>query len=261
MVFSLPRYIVFIVTVLILTAVQVRGQIYTESVTTGISAVKQRTRSYYMPGMFRVVQDNGDIMIMRFDRDLWISVDSRRKEYWQMTFSELESKMKGMESQMDAAMQQMQNQLASMPPEQRKMMEQMMGRQLGSTGGGGRLEVKQGGKSRTISGFRCTQYSVTEDGKEVLVLWTTKGVKEFGRMRKDYKRFSRSMAGMTGSKKGGGADSLSRAWVEVMKAVDGFPMEHESAGSKTTVTKLERRSTPAAAFEPPSGHKEVPPPF
>jgi hypothetical protein len=261
MAFSLPRYIVFTFVVLVLTAIHARGQIYTESVATGRSVGEQRTQSYYMPGMFKFVQDNGDITIMRFDKDLWIAVDGRRKEYWQMTFSELESKMKGMASQMDAAMQQMQDQLASMPPEQRKMMEQMMGRQLGSTGGRGRLEVKQGGKSRTISGFRCTRYSVTEGGKEVLVLWTTKGVKEFGRMRKDYEKFSKSMAGMTGSKKRGDTGSLSRAWVEAMKAVDGFPMEHESAGVKTTVTKLERRSTPAGAFEPPSGHKKVPPPF
>jgi hypothetical protein len=52
-----------------------------------------------------------------------------------------------------------------------------------------------------------------------------------------------------------------RAWAEAMKSIDGFPMETESAGSKTAVTKLERRPTLAGEFEAPAGFKKVPPPF
>jgi hypothetical protein len=52
-----------------------------------------------------------------------------------------------------------------------------------------------------------------------------------------------------------------RAWAEAMKSIDGFPMETESAGSKTAVTKLERRPAPANEFEAPAGFKKVPPPF
>ena len=57
------------------------------------------------------------------------------------------------------------------------------------------------------------------------------------------------------------AAAQTRAWAEAMKAIDGFPMETESAGSRTTVTKLERKPTPASEFEPPAGRKKVPPPF
>jgi hypothetical protein len=210
-----------------------------------------------MPQMFKFVQDDGSSIIMRFDRDLWISADSKKKEYWQMTFAELETKMKATGAQMDSAMEQMQKQLESMPPEQRKMVEQMMKQQLGGGASGGKLEVRKGGPSRTIGGFSCARYAVAESGKEILVLWTAKDVREFAAMRRDYEKFARSMAAMRGAQAG----SLSRAWSEAMKVIDGFPMETESAGSKTTVTKLERKSTPAGEFEAPAGWKRVPPPF
>jgi len=53
----------------------------------------------------------------------------------------------------------------------------------------------------------------------------------------------------------------SRPEPEAKKAIDGLPMEMESTGSKTTVTKLERKPTPASEFEPPAGYKKVPRPF
>lgn len=77
-------------------------------------------------------------------------------------------------------------------------------------------------------------------------------------MRKDYERFAKSIAAMRPSS---GADTQMRAWAEAMKSIDGFPMETESAGSKTAVTKLERRPTPANEFEAPAGFEKVPPPF
>ncbi len=233
------------------------AQIYTES-TTSAGGKKRSAQSYYMPGMFKFVQDDGSTVIMRFDRDYWIGADGRKKEYWQMTFTELEAKMKNMGAQMDAAMQQMQKKLESMPPEQRKKIEQMMGSQLGGKSPSGPLAVKKGGPARTIAGLTCTRFSVTESGNEVLVLWTARDVPEFAAMRKDYERFSRSMATM---RRSSGSDTQTRAWAEAMQAIEGFPMETESEGSKTTVTKLERRPTPAGEFEAPAGFKKIPPPF
>jgi hypothetical protein len=256
MIFAFLKYFVWFGGVLFLLSAEARGQIYTEGVTSSAGGQK-RSQSYYMPQMFKFVQDDGSSIIMRFDRDLWISADGKKKEYWQMTFAELETRMKGMGAQRDSAMQQMQKQMESMTPEQRKMVEQMMGKQFGGGGSDGPLEIRKGGPSRTISGFSCTRYAVTENGKEVLVLWTARDVREFAAMRRDYEKFARSMAAMRGSQAG----SLSRAWTEAMKVIDGFPMETESAGSKTTVTKLEKKSTPAGEFEAPAGSKKVPPPL
>jgi len=256
MIFAFVRYFTCFAGILVLLSTEARGQIYTESVTSS-GGQKRSVQSYYMPRMFKFVQDDGTAMIMRFDKDLWISADSKKKEYWQMTFAELETKMKGMGTQVNSAMQEMQKQLESMPPEQRRMAEEMMKQHMGGGGSAGQLDVKTGNQSRTIGGYPCSRYAVTENGKEILVLWTTKDVREFAAMRKDYEKFARSMAAMRGSQAG----SLGRAWTEAMKAVDGFPMETESAGSKTTVTKLEKKSTPAGEFEVPAGWKKVPAPF
>jgi hypothetical protein len=233
------------------------AQLYTESTTLAGGQTKT-SQSYYMPGMFKFVQDDGSTVIIRFDREYWIGADTRKKEYWQMTFAELEAKMKTFGVQMDAAVQQMQKQLESMPPDQRQKIEQMMDSQLGAKGASGPLAVKKGGPARTIAGLASTRLSVTESGKEILVLWTARDVPEFTAMRKDYEKFARSMAAMRPSS---GADTQTRAWAEAMKTIDGFPMETESAGSKTTVTKFERKRTPASDFEAPAGYKKVPPPF
>jgi hypothetical protein len=255
--FKLFRLVTGCIAILSLFIGAASAQIYTES-TTSAGGQNRSSQSYYMPGMFKFVQDDGSTVIMRFDREYWIGADGRKKEFWQMTFAELETKMKNMGAQMDAAMQQMQKKLESLPPEQRKKIEQAMGSQLGAKSSGGPIEVKKGGASRTIAGLSCTRFTVTESGKEVLLLWTARDVPEFAAMRKDYERFSRSMAAM---RPASGADTQTRAWTEAMKVIDGFPMETEAAGSKTTVTKLERKPTPASEFEAPAGYKKVPPPF
>ncbi len=128
------------------------GQIYTESVAAG-NGLNQSLRSYYMPKMIKIVHADGNAMIMRFDGDYWISMDDKKKEYWQVTFAEFEAKMKGMANKMDAAMQQMRQQMESMPPEQRRKMEQMMGPQVGGSPSAGQIAVKKTGQTRTIAGL------------------------------------------------------------------------------------------------------------
>lgn len=255
---SLLRLLGFGTAVAYLSIGSAWAQIYTESTTTA-GGQTRTAQSYYMPGMFKSIQDDGGIVIMRFDRDYWIGADSKKKEYWQMTFADLEAKMKNLGGQMDAAMQQMRQKLESLPPEQRKQIEQMMGTQLtGKKAAGAPLEVKKGGPSRKIAGLPCTLYAVTEGGREVLVLWSTREVPEFAALRKDYERFATTMSAMRSRS---GDDSQSRVWAEAMKAADGFPMETETAGFKTTVTKLERRSTAGSEFDAPAGYKKVPAPF
>lgn len=176
-----------------------------------------------------------------------------------MTFAELEAKMKNLGAQMQAAMQQMQRKLESLPPEQRRQIEQMMGtKSAASKGAAGPLEVQKGGPSRKIAGLPSTRYAVTEGGREVLVVWSTRDVPEFAAMRKDYERFAKTMSVMRSQS---GDDTQTRAWTEAMKAADGFPMETESAGFRTTVTKLERRPTAPTEFDPPPGFKKVLAPF
>jgi uncharacterized protein DUF4412 len=191
-----------------------------ESITTGLGKEQMDTKSYYMPKMFKMILDDGNVMIIRLDKELIISV---------------------------------------MPPERRKIMEQMMGKNLGLGSGGGKLEVKKSGESKTISGYACTKLVVTQDEKEVLVLWTTKDIKEFASIRNDYEQLATRTSSMMASNARWGGGALAQAWPEAMKVSDGFPIQQEMGGIKTVVTKIEQKSTPANAFEPPSGYKRVEP--
>src|SRR5919197_5550213 len=159
-----------IVMVFICIAARAYGQLYTESITTGLGKEQIDTKLYHMPQMFKMIRDDGNATIVRLDKELIISVNNEKREYSQMTFAELETKMKEVRSKVDIAMQEMQKKMADMPPERRKIIEQMMGKNLGLGSGGGKLEVKKTGESKTISGYACTKLVVTQDDKEMLVL-------------------------------------------------------------------------------------------
>ena len=55
------------------------AQIYTESTTSSVGQ-NRSSQSYYMPGMFKFVQDDGSTVIISFDRDYWIGADGKKKE-------------------------------------------------------------------------------------------------------------------------------------------------------------------------------------
>ncbi len=255
---SLKQALLFAM-LLICVAARAYGQLYTESMITGLGKEQMNIQSYYMPKMVKMIHDNGDAMIMRFDKELMISVNNEKQEYSQTTFAELEAKMKEVHRKLDTAMQEMQKKMADLPPEQRKMMEQMIGKSLGLGSSGGKLEVKKSGESRTISGYACTKLAVTQDDKEILVLWTTKDIKEFAAIRNDYEQLATRMASMMASNNRLSGGALAQAWPEAMKAIDGFPIQQEMGGIKTVVTKVEKKSTPASEFEPPTGYKRVEP--
>jgi hypothetical protein len=248
------------ITILLLgLAVQAHGQIYTERMTTGMGNDQQHSQTYYMPKMMKIVHHNGNALIIRLDKELLISVDNQKKEYSQMTFAELETRMKEMRGRMEAALQEMQKKMADMPPEQRKLMEQMMAKSPVAGLRGGQYEVKRSGETKTISGFACTKYVVTRDGSDVLVLWTTKDVKEFATLRQDYEQFVRRMAPLPASASKGSGGMPTDAWTEAMKVIDGFPIQEEVMGVTTVVTKLVRKPIATSEFEPPAGYKQVAP--
>jgi hypothetical protein len=237
-------------------AMPASGQIYTESVTTGIEEKPQPTQSYFMPKMHKHVQSDGKSVIFRLDKELVIFVDPAKKEYSSMTFQELEQSMQGLQGKMQAALQEMQKQLANLPVEQRRRLEQMIGKELGAGAGDVRYEVKKTGETKTISGYACTKYVVTEGGRDVLVLWVTREVREFAALRRDYEHLAKRLASVAApfSKWAG---MPMEAWAAALKVVDGFPMQQDTSGITTVVTKLERRSIPLGEFEPPPGYRQV----
>jgi len=224
--------------------------LYWESttVTKFAGATEMHYSSCYRPHMFKQWSDK-DATIFRLDKEIIYSIDNERKEYSEMTFSEMEKMAKKAGSEMDAQMAELKKQLADMPAEQREAMEQMMGGKMKGSGEEAKLDVSKTGETKTISGYKCTKYLIKENDKEFGTLWTTTSVPDFGAMQNDFKAFSQRMASLTTMR----GSQMAAA----MKKIDGFPVQTIIAGITLTVTKFEKRSIAASEFEVPSGYKKV----
>jgi GLPGLI family protein len=235
----------------LIIAVCAFGQgVYWESKVTGGPIKDQTDQMYYMPKMFkRTSTGDANIMIVRLDKETMYILKPKEKTYSEITFAEMEAMMKKGKAKMDSRMAEMQKKMQSMPEEQRKMMEKMMGDKMPGTAKDAKVDVSSTGEKKAIGGFSCTKYVVTQDGKEFMTLWTTKDVKEFEPMRKDFEAFSQRMSSMN--------PMAGKGMMDAFRKVDGFPIETDMSGITNVVTKIEKRSTPAGEFEVPSGYTKV----
>jgi hypothetical protein len=67
-------------------------------------------------------------------------------------------------------------------------------------------------------------------------------------MKSDFERFSSSM---------GSLSQITAGISEAYQKIEGFPVQTEIGGMTNTVTKVERRSTPASQFDVPAGYTKV----
>lgn len=247
---SMPRGTFVLVLSLFMVVGSYAQGVYWESTTTGSTKSDEAMMSqfYYMPRMLKIVETGDDmVVILRLDKELMIVMNTKEKTYWEMTFAEMEEMMKGAGMQMDAAMKEMQKQLAGLSEEQREMMKKMMGSR--QTMEPAKVEVSKTGERKTISGFDCTKYVLLRSGDEVGVVWATLDVKGFEVMRRDMEEFGKRMDAM-GAQESKGVE-------EAIYGIKGFPILTEMAdGEKTVVSKVDSRSTPASEFEVKAGFKK-----
>lgn len=210
------------------------------------------SKFYYMPRMYKTVTEDGkNAIIVRLDKAKMLMVDHGKKTYQEMTFAEMESMMKGANSQMQQAMKQMEKELAGMPAEQRKMIEQMMGKNpMPTVKEEMKASVKKTGETKKIGNYACTKYVLKDAGKEIATIWATKDLGDFKTMQRDMEEFGKRMAAMM-------PENLASRVDRGTALIDGFPVHTEMKdGTSITVTSVEKCSTPAAEFEAPSGYKK-----
>ncbi|HXJ22119.1 MAG TPA: hypothetical protein VMT03_17990, partial [Polyangia bacterium] len=91
-----------------------------------------------------------------------VMVDASKRTYTELT----EEDRKRMRGQMDAMRAQMQERMKNMPPAQRAKMEAMMGPSGGADSGKPHVwKFESMGQKKTINGFACEMYRVSEDGQ------------------------------------------------------------------------------------------------
>jgi hypothetical protein len=247
------KHLIIIAALTIVFALTVSSQgLYWES--TGHISVMGNDREinstfFAMPKMFKSVDGKEHESILRLDKGVILEVNNTDKTYTQMTFEELDAMMKKGTAKMDESMAELKEKMKDMPEEQRKMVEQMMGKTQATGSSEGKYTVKNTGVKEKISGYSCTKYIISQGDREVLTLWASKDVKGVDALKKDMQEFRDRMAAMM--------PKIGSAMAEGMKNVEGFPIRVESANYKSTVTKIEQRTTPANAFEPPKGYKKT----
>jgi hypothetical protein len=184
------------------------------------------------------------------------------------TFSEItQEDMKKMRARVDVMRAQAAERMKSLPPEQRKQMEKLMG----GMGGGPAAKEKdfkfeKMGEKKTINGFSCEMYRIVVDGKpaaeDCVSPWSAGIIKmsDFEGLRE----FAESMM------QGLGGNQPEQNWFMLKKRFDqfpGFPVTRvviEPDGKRRPqeeVKSVKRGSIDAAKFTPPAGFTKTPSPF
>lgn len=129
-----------------------------------LDANKVTTRELLLDSdRLRMADGNNVILFLTKGGNRIVAIDKSRNEYReidQATIQQLAGAMAG-------AMAQMQAQMKSMTPEQRAVMEQVMGRGASSTTG--KMTYTSKGNA-TVSGFRCTNYDGLRAGQKTIEL-------------------------------------------------------------------------------------------
>jgi hypothetical protein len=239
---------------------------------TGASAgvrVEMTTRSIATknpegPPQVTLVQD-GNIRASRGDQGGMIVkgttiyfLDDKRKSYRQMD----KAQMQQMAGKANAAMAQMQEKMKNMTPEQRAMMERMMGGQIPGGMNAGKPDVydtKDTGKSDTVEGRKCQIWQITRNGaliEEVCAVpFSSLPGKE--NLEKSFKEIAEVFADIT--KGMPNADAA----VKARTNVNGYPVRTRGydasgklRGNETVLTKWAEESLPASTFDIPAGYKQ-----
>ncbi len=205
--------------------------------------------------------------MLDLDAQTITQVDYERRHYVTSTVQEFVQVMRGaMElgaEQMAQAMKQMQDALKDMPPEQRKMMEEMMHSRMPQVEPGAetcrepRTELKKTGQQATIAGYSAVRYDVLADGTLETELWIAKGITAWRELDpKKLERLSAEMAKLAGCGPGKGRRGLPAHDPAWKLAHEGYPVRVVTGGGgevTVEVVKAESRAISAAEFQPPAG--------
>jgi hypothetical protein len=189
-----------------------------------------------------------------------VMVDDKRKQYREMTRED----MKKMAEQAGAAMKRMQEQMKNMKPEQRAMMEKMMGNKIpGGMGGSDKPDVweaKNLNKTGTVEGRTCQVWTMSRNGAlfEELCVVPYNSLPGKENLDKVFKDMAAAFGDL--AKANPSADQTAKAFA----SINGYPVRtrfYEGDGkfrpTETVLTKWVEESVPASTFDVPAGYKKM----
>ena len=208
-------------------------------------------------GKVRTTSGHGGTMII--SGDMIYIVNDEQKSYREMT----KAQMQQMAGQAGAAMAAMQERMKNMSPEQRAMMERMMGGQVpGGMSPAGKpdtWDAKDTGKSDTAEGRKCRVWNLLRNGKLleelcVVPFSSLPGKEDF---EKTFKELAEVFAEVT--KGMPNADNAAKARM----TVNGYPVRTRPydasgklRGTENVMTKWAEETVAASSFQVPKGYKK-----
>jgi Asp-tRNA(Asn)/Glu-tRNA(Gln) amidotransferase C subunit len=196
-------------------------------------------------------------LIYRGDRQLlWILQHDKRR-YTELTRETVEQ----ISNQVSTMMAQMEEQLKSLPPEQREAMARIMkGRMpMPDAAPTSPPEIRKTGETADISGFPCTRYDVYQDGEKRAEVWATPrsripGAENLSAVFESLAEFYRSLTK-------GFAQFQTGLDFNVLAGLDGFPIrmlsyEDGELESEMLIKEVSQGSGASDLFERPVNYKE-----
>jgi len=239
-----------------LVAQAANAGVYVEMVDHDIKTDKTELaqKMYVQNGLGRFVDGDGRATLIK-DGTLFI-IDDAEKSYVAVDKATLDQLAK----KVSAAMEQMKEQLAKLPPEQRAQMEQMV---PGMSGGDGKwtVEAFDTGKSDKVDGRACRIWDIKRNGElddQICVVpYSALPGKEnfqviFANFAKVFEEMAKSVPMLAGM--------MSNEF-DAQAKVNGFPVrsrgyENGQLGDNEQLMKVWREEAiPASMFEIPAGYK------
>ncbi len=227
----------------------------------GQSAAGQPSResTTYLQGKKIRTETAGRIWVLDFEKGLLITINPKTKTYTEMSLKDLKQAQKQAMEWMRGLRKQMEEQMKTMPPEQRKAMQQKLDSLPADLFGeqkSAKLTVKPTGKKEDVNGFSCEVYDVYEDGTLTTRYWLAPSVstQAFDTYQKELSEWLGGMGPL-------GANRL-REWEFIRDK--GFPIKvarvKPIAGKisfNREVLQVEEKSLSEDLFRPPKGYKRT----
>jgi hypothetical protein len=190
-------------------------------------------------------EDGG--IIMDGSKDIMILFFSQKKVYARGTTDDYCKEIKAMYDLM----------MKNIPEEQRKMMEQMMGKKPKETPP--KVSVVKTGSGEIIAGFKTVKYKVLVNGKLYKEIWLATDPS----LINEYKPIVRMMwkfGSCTGSMQKENSPETSPEYLALMEKgleLKSISYDEDDTEENTDIVNIQKKDIPANAFKVPAGYKKV----
>lgn len=202
-------------------------------------------------------------MIFKGGSEEMINIDHRGKRYFVMDKQSLEA----LAGHMNQAMAEMEKAMAGMSPEERAMMEKMMGDKMPVMQKTEYVEpvIKQSG-SGNVNGISCTKYHVLKGAKKVREIcvapWSNiEGSQEIKSTLLNMAKFMDEVTKSLSKSPLFSMAAFEKSVFNELTKLNGFPVQtidyaYGAAGSMTTYKSSKQSTLDSSIFEPPAGYKQ-----